>query len=480
MKKVFVFGAFVAALSLLASCNKENSQMEKVDSSVTIFATYEQPVLLDDTKVSIVESGSKFNLQWEGTESLIMVNSGVNNNRNTDFVTTDSGSTSATFTGGDYPAVEGSYSAATVNYIGIVSSFGSAANTTARGAIKIEQTYDPVKPLSIAQNAFLIGRVDDCPVGGPLSSDMTLKTMNAFVKLSLIKGTTASGSSNEYDKMYVKNIVISGVNEEYIAGRFGVSKTAADWYSSYAEEVTGQVSKTVTLDCTSGATTKGVELGASAKDFYIAIAFKTYAKGLKIAITVQNDNGDTGQVVGYYSKNTSIDVARNTMLKMATLTVNPVDYTEDIICWSENWNGGEADQTPAVYLASASHSGTYVYDNQTITYAQNTNNTKLYTGDMSAGGVEPELLLAKKFGSPATAGTWTVTGIPTAGAASLSLTYKSNKSPTVTCPTDGVSISGSSKNYTITTNGASTITLVFTNNTTQNARLDDILLKVNN
>ena len=475
MKKVYMIGAVVALFTMMVSCNKEcPNVIEEVNEPMKIIATYEQPDSLDPTKVSVSEGVSNFSLIWDGNETLTLVNSGTNTNRNTEWETTDSGSTTATFSGGALPAVEAAYEGTTVNYIGIVSSFGSGSNTLARGAIKIEQTYDPAHPTSIAQNSFLIAREDACEIG--TLNSLSFKTMNSFIKFSLKKGETAAGSSNVYANMYVKSIEVQAINEENIAGRFGVSKTAADWYSAYAEEVAGQVSNTVTLDCTSGSTTKGVALGATAKDFYIAIAFKTYAKGLKVTINVQNDDDDQGQMVGYISKNASINIARNKMIRMPELAVSPEDVASDVICWSENWDGGAADQTPEAYLASVSHSGTIVYGDEIITYTQSTTATKLYS-ETVAGGTSPELMLRKKENS--TNGVWTISDIPTAGATTLSLKYKcNNDKPVVTCSTAGVTVSGSKKDYTITTGGATKITLVFTNSSSSNSRIDDIVLKV--
>lgn len=475
MKKIYTICAVSALFTMMVSCNKErHNAIEEVNEPMKIVATYEQPDLDDPTKVSVSEGATNFSLIWDGNETLILVNSGSNNIRNTDWETTDSGSATATFSGGALPAVEAAYEGTTVNYIGIVSSFGSGTNTLARGAIKVEQTYDPAHPASIAQNSFLIAREDGCEIG--TLNSLSFKTMNSFLKFSLTKGATAAGSSNVYTNMYVKSIVVEAVNEENIAGRFGVSKTAAGWYSAYAEEVAGYVSKTVTLDCTSGSTTKGVALGATAIDFYIAIAFKTYDKGLKVTINVQNDDDDQGQMVGYISKNASINIARNKMIRMPELAVSPEDVASDIICWSENWGGGIANNTPEQYLASGTNTGTFVYGGAAITYSQSTNATKLYA-ETVAGGASPELMLRKKENS--TNGVWTISDIPTAGATTLSLKYKcNNDKPVVTCSTAGVTVSGSKKDYTITTGGAAKITLVFTNSTSSNSRIDDIVLKV--
>ncbi|MBO4692746.1 MAG: hypothetical protein J5604_08275 [Bacteroidales bacterium] len=482
MKKLYMIGLAIVTVVALSACTKDNSTTKQKDASVSIIASYEQPTLVnsDGTKVSISESGSKFNLFWEGNETMSVANSSKTGIKD-DFSTTDAGTTSATFVGATgLPAPDAEYTGDKINYIGVVSSFASTATNTVRGAIRIEQIYDPTNPASISKNAFLVARTDNCEIGS--LSSLSFKTMNAFMKFSLTKGDPASGSSHTYPKMYVKNIVIESINEEYISGRFGISKTDPDWTSSYAEEIEANCSKTVTLDCTNGNTTKGVELGTTAKDFYIALASKTYAKGLKITINVQNEDGDLGKMDCYYKQNNPVDIGRNKLIRMAPLSVEPEDVSSEIICWSENWNGGVANQTPEAYLASLEHTGTVVYGGSAISYGQTTTSTKLYTGSMSAGGIEPELLLCKKAKAADAPHTWTITGIPTADGTTLSLTYKTNSATriTVTSPTTGVTITGSSPAYTITPGTNSTITLVFSNTTTSNVRIDDVVLKVVN
>ena len=140
--------------------------------------------------------------------------------------------------------------------------------------------------------------------------------------------------------------------------------------------------------------------------------------------------------------------------------------------WEETWqgsttSGGTADN----YTPSANYGhGTTVYNSGTVTYTQSAN-TVYVRNNSNAGGTAPELMI--------TAGqTWTISNIPVANAAELSLTYLSNNTnSSVTCSTAGASISGSSKSYTITPNGAETITLVFAS-PDGNTRIDNISLTV--
>ena len=317
MKRFFIFSIAVAAIAILVSCKKEQA-LSSNKNVVTVHATYEQPIDAD-TKLQLSEGASNFALNFDGTETVNVANSTNNtymSGANAFTITDHSGST-ADFTG-TLPSVTGE----TTNYIGVISSFTSSASSTVRGAIAVTQDY--AAGGNIANNGFIVARADNCTVG-ELSS-FSFKTMNAFLKIPLVKGTAAAGSSNDYSGgMYVQNVVVEAVNEEAIAGRFGINKTEATWTDGYAEEVSGNISSSVTLDCSAESSGKGLALSASATDLYIAVAFKTYAKGLKVTINVMNAAGKAGKQVVYISKDAPLTIARNTMVRMPALTVNPDD-----------------------------------------------------------------------------------------------------------------------------------------------------------
>lgn len=135
------------------------------------------------------------------------------------------------------------------------------------------------------------------------------------------------------------------------------------------------------------------------------------------------------------------------------------------VLWSETWTGGTYDENPSDY----GFEGTTVYNNATLTYSQNNPNTRVYNATL-AGGTTPELLLQS-------GDSWTITNIPTGAATELTLTYKSNNTKSsVTCSTEGTTITGSSKSYTIEPGDNSAITLVF--GCSGNTRIDDITLIV--
>ena len=151
--------------------------------------------------------------------------------------------------------------------------------------------------------------------------------------------------------------------------------------------------------------------------------------------------------------------------------IRRVPATVGTTMWAETWTGattatsGSDNATPSANYGK----GTTVYNSGTITYTQSAN-TVYVRNENTGGGTAPELLLSSGK-------TWTISNIPTGEATELTLTYKSNNTKSsVTCSTTGASITGSSKSYTITTGGASTITLVF--GCSGNTRIDDVSLTV--
>ena len=155
------------------------------------------------------------------------------------------------------------------------------------------------------------------------------------------------------------------------------------------------------------------------------------------------------------------------------------------VMWGEDWTEATTATEPsdaAKPSAQGSHSGKTVYGGASVTYSE-TSRATYARADNTAGGTAPELLLKQNE-------TWTISGIPTGGAVTLTLSFITNKSslgtltvataeggktPTISGSITGVSAPYSGS-YTITTDGASTINLTLGN--TSNTRLDDIDVKV--
>ena len=380
MKKLYKICLAILAVLTLAACNKENTVISP-DSDANsnfnaqkVYISASTEKVVPPTKVTISEATSTFTLNWQGTETFGLANS-TNKTYNNDWVVSDYSGSTATLSG-SIMAVTGE----TTNWM-IATNLYSSTNETIRADIPINQSYDGN---NMANNCLLVARADDASISS--IPGVSFKTMNAFMKFSLVKGIAAPGSSNIYEKMYVQNIELEALGDEVLAGRFEISKTSGDWYSSYSGTVDGQTSKKVTLDCTVK-NTKGEEI-SSVKDFYVAIAFGTYASGLKVTINVKNEDGDAGKAVKTIKTTSGATIARNKLYVLDELTVNPEDAeAPETYSLIDNPTSIEA----GTYYLAALYSGKYylwtgsISSNDCVTaeYTYNTS-TKVLTGTGAA------------------------------------------------------------------------------------------------
>ncbi len=142
------------------------------------------------------------------------------------------------------------------------------------------------------------------------------------------------------------------------------------------------------------------------------------------------------------------------------------------ILWAETFEHF-GTQTPSV---AGKGYGTTTFDNANITYEQSSPNTKGYNEKL-AGGVAPELLLAKSNT------TWTIKGIPTGESTEMALTFLSNRTTfTLTTSSADLAISGKQTSWTIKVKDGktspTTFDLVLKNTGSNNARIDNVELKV--
>lgn len=328
MKKLYIIG--LAALFVFAlSCDKIKEAPEVIDNDheliseetpeiITISVSTESTNDEAETRAQIEEDtvNNKFVLNWESTDSFVMSTNGTTTHQTFSITPSSIDGNKADFTG-SVPSAEGE--AVTTNYIAITN-YTNSTKTLLKGSIPSSQEY--AASGSIASNCLLVGRADGCTVG--TVDPMSFKTMNSFFKFSLKKGDAADGSSNDYTHMYVQSIKIETVADgEAIAGTFGFNKTG-EWGSTYNEVTTANSS--VTLNCVTATLTDGVELNELvAEDFYVAVAFGTFSKGLCVTVTVKNQKGDLGTYVRTISNNKSYDIERNKLIAMPALVVTPED-----------------------------------------------------------------------------------------------------------------------------------------------------------
>ena len=211
--------------------------------------------------------------------------------------------------------------------------------------------------------------------------------------------------------------------------------------------------------------------------YTLALSFEENATGepreAEIDI-VRVDNGETVQKVK--------------VIQLATLAPDPDPAQPGDVLWAEDWTGGEANATPETYTQT----GTTVYGGLHVTYASTSpgSATKIYVDNQINGSdVQENLLLSKA--KDGVNGTWTISGIPAAGATAAKLTIKVNskRSLDVTSPTENVVLgervtgTETAKPYTYSYDitigeDVKKFNLVFTNSDANNIRVDDIELVV--
>lgn len=161
------------------------------------------------------------------------------------------------------------------------------------------------------------------------------------------------------------------------------------------------------------------------------------------------------------------------------------------VLWSENWTGASNNDKPT----GPTESGSVVYRNPTIEYrwecgkdSEGTDGTqsRVSTGTGGAtGGSTPDALIGSKTGAGGTGGYLLVDGIPVGGAKTVTVQYvKNGNSVDVSYYLDGVYsnhnsvTSATSGSFDIDCSGKSTLSLKFEATTTNNVRLDNIVVKV--
>ena len=232
----------------------------------------------------------------------------------------------------------------------------------------------------------------------------------------------------------------------------GRAATTTSFPSSTYEAILGESFSSPT------ATVKNASTNAT-----ISGAATTYNSSNTAVATI---SGSTVSIVGVGTTTITATYEGDTNYKPSsgsyTLTVTDASGVggEDVTIWSEDFSSFSSGDVPTTGTnASYSCSGT---------------GTKVFTGQMYAGGEEPELLVAKSGGSF----TVTITSIKQC-IGTLTLSFKANRALAVTSNTSGVTITqtSSSSPYEYSISGASDgFTLIFSNSTSNNARVDDFVL----
>lgn len=348
MKKIYSF-LMLAIISIVAVSSCQKMDGPTPDKNVLVGVSYEEVLNPDMTKVSINEGADAFTLTWNADDVVTIANSANDDYKQNQALVAGANTSNATFSL-ELPAIDESITQ--VDYVLSSSSFSSRSYSEEgnysflRGAVAASQSANGT---NIANSCFIVGINKDCEVGDPGES-FSMKTMNSFLKFEL-----TNGDAENYPEMYVSTIKIEAVGGEQIAGRFGIDLTAEDWYSAYGNDTNikaANKSSFITLDC------GNAELTDVAKTFYVAAAFGTYSKGLKVTISVNDGNGKYGEMVKTISNNTSLTLSRNVMYRYPAVAVTPEDVVLDTYTLIDNVE----DLTAGTYYMAAKPSDYHIWN----------------------------------------------------------------------------------------------------------------------
>ena len=461
MKTSLKLLAIIMASLTFLSCQKVSLGYEETDGD-TVEVTFHAGFAAEGTKTQFLDKeGTVYPSEWtRNKQARIYVGTATAVN-----VTPDAEGTSTTFTASLDNASAGTAlrvlspkgnfdnSAPENNAGGFTSNYIAATHTYVWAVIPDEQT--PTQ-FSCDESAHLVtaSTVLESSLSDASDIDLEFSPVNAFGKLVLSDCSADAISSvvlsfpASVAGPSCKYMLADGSLEISSNGKSTLTLDASDltkddegrfnvWFGCVPVSMTsGTFSVTVT-DAGGNSTTKTAELSASKPLEFT----RAKVKVINLSLAGSEPGGDGAET--------------------------------GTVLWSETWTGGSSGEKPSVY----GFEGTTVYEDGSVTYSEDNTGTKLYN-ELLAGGDKPELLL--KAG-----GTWTVSGIPTGSAASMALSLKSNKNNvTVSSPTGGISVgsstsSGTTYSWTVANNGAQdSFTLVFTAEGSNNARIDDIILTV--
>ena len=290
-----------------------------------------------------------------------------------------------------------------------------------------------------------------------IPEDLTWKANETFMPMlgKINNGTATFKAVGGVMKLIVYNIPASAKYLQFTAPLQQIS----GWFTIDDASVQAPVIVTDETDASDDTIVIDFSANYSAnKVFYIPLPTGTIS-GFTVSFLDENRDGINGATK---TANATLTVTRNKIIIAPALNMG-----QEIVLWQEDFSS----------FTTGTQTGKG-YGNVDLTYATNDSGTKTYN-EALAGGTSPELLIKGNK-------TFTVSGIPTAGSETMTLKYKTNaKSLQLSSTTSGVTISPNVTNtkaeHTATVsnpNKSSTITLVFKANSSDNVRLDDVILSI--
>ena len=282
MRRIALYLGMAAAVA--ASCSVQEKDIETLKlGDLKFFASFEQPVAEDGTKVYVNED---LQLRWNADDRISLFNKTTVNQ---EFVFTgETGDAS-----GEFRQVDngGTATGGAIPYVVAVYPYSSGTSIGSAGlsvTLPAEQAYAD-KSFGPGANTMISLGADD---------NLQFKSLGGFLKIRLYGGAS------------VNSVTLKGNNGEKIAGKASVSMSG-DGNASIA--MAENASTEITVTCA-----EPVALGATAEEsveFWFAVPPTTFSKGF--TVTVNTDGG-----VATKSTDKSITIKRNYLTKMAPISVD--------------------------------------------------------------------------------------------------------------------------------------------------------------
>lgn len=303
MKKI-VITLTAAFLAFSCAVNEEGPAKQ---AKYTIYGTINE----EDTRVEIVENGTKFSHHWQDADKISVFN-GVSSSSSFEYsVDEGTGTNTASFTGYDQVTENPFYAVYPHNTANaITETDGNPVFTVSFPSEQayVQYSYDPTANVYVAKGTKSID------ANGIDEDVLSFYNTTAYLRLSLYGGDSDNAAT-------VSKIELSTIGGEPIAGTGTVTLIGDEAVVALADvtENSGTFS-TVTL-----APTEAVTIGATAENatnFFFSVPAVNYGESFQgYQIKIYSGSGDTQT---YQWRNVSRALSANVVRKMAALKYNPV------------------------------------------------------------------------------------------------------------------------------------------------------------
>lgn len=296
------------------------------------------------------------------------------------------------------------------------------------------------------------------------------------VTLKVGDTTVGTGSLNEGSDVTVSNST-TGTGKVLTVTVTGISKGVKAYNISYSYTTVSSGEETTTTINASGITNTNVFEGTAAGSLSASVTYGSPASAVpEASVTWSGDNDDVATI----NASTGVVTLVGAGTVIFTATYDGVE--DEFSSSSDTYEMTVTNEDPNIETIWSEDFSEEGYNTRKSTYGYTLSSGSYVASNAYAGGNSPEMMVAKNNG------TFSATIPLNYGyTGDLTMTYKTNaKALAISSTTTGVSMKGTSSfntegTHTVTfqgvTSSMASLTIIFTATTSENVRLDDIVLK---